>query len=64
MLTFSIEQPDGSIIYKEIEPQQYYKNLQDKLAKLQRAKKKKQTKILHKKSRIKEKILTINWQMN
>ena len=55
MLTFSIEQPDGSIIYKEIEPQKYYKNLQDKLAKFQRAKKKKQTKILHKKIKNKRK---------
>ena len=49
MMTYSIEQPDGSIAYKEIEPQKHYRNLQEKLAKSQRAKKKKQIKNIHKK---------------
>ena len=49
MMTYSIEQPDGSIAYKEIEPQKHYRNLQDKLAKFQRARKQKQVKNLHKK---------------
>jgi len=49
MMTYSIEQPDGSIAYKEVEPQKHYRNLQDKLAKFQRARKQKQVKNLHKK---------------
>lgn len=49
MMTLSIENPDGSIEYKEIEPQRHFKKSQDKLGKAQRAKKKKQIKIIHKK---------------
>ncbi len=49
MMTFSIEQPNGTVSYQEIEPQKYFKQSQDKLAKAQRAKKKKQIKSIHKK---------------
>jgi hypothetical protein len=49
MMTLSIEQPDGTVVYQEIEPQKYYKKSQEKLAKAQRAKKKKQIKKIHKK---------------
>ncbi len=58
MLTYSIEQPDGSVIYKEIEPQKHYRNLQEKVGKLQRAKKKKQVKLLNKKIKNKRKDFT------
>jgi transposase len=48
MLTFSIENPDGTIEYKEIEPQRFFKNSQEKLAIAQRANKKKQVRNIHK----------------
>ena len=47
MLTMSIESPDGNISYKTSEPQRFYKKLQDRLAKAQRARKKKQIKKIH-----------------
>ena len=47
MLTMSIESPNGNISYKTSEPQRFYKKLQDRLAKAQRARKKKQIKKIH-----------------
>ena len=47
MLTMSIEAPNGDISYKTSEPQRFYKKLQERLAKAQRAKKKKQIKKIH-----------------
>jgi transposase len=49
LMTFSIENPDGTIKYQEINPQKHFRKSQDKLAKAQRAKKKKQIKAIHKK---------------
>ena len=47
MLTMSIESPNGDISYKTYEPQRFYKKLQERLAKAQRARKKKQIKKIH-----------------
>lgn len=49
MMTLSIEEPDGSVRYEEIEPQRFFKKSQDKLATFQRAKKKRQVRNTHKK---------------
>lgn len=49
MLTLSVESPDGSIDYEEVEPPKFFKRTQERLAKAQRANKKKLTRNLHKK---------------
>lgn len=47
MLTFSTENPDGSIEYDEVEPQKFFVKAEEKLAQAQRAGKKKQVKTIH-----------------
>lgn len=49
MMTLSIEEPDGSVVYEEIEPKKFYKQSEEKLVIAQRANKKKQIKNIHKK---------------
>ena len=49
IMTLSIENPDGSVLYEEIQPQKHLRKLESKLAMAQRAKKKKLVKAIHKK---------------
>lgn len=48
-LTLCIEEPNGNIIYKEINPERHYRNLQEKLGKAQRARRFKKSKVISKK---------------
>ena len=48
-LTLCIEEPNGSISYKEINPEKHYRKLQEKLAKYQRARRFKKAKVISKK---------------
>ena len=49
MMTLCIEEPDGSISYKELDPPKFYRDSQKKLGKQQRARRFNQAKKTHKK---------------
>lgn len=48
-LTLCIEEPNGNIIYKEINPEKHYRGLEEKLGKAQRARRFKQAKVINNK---------------
>ena len=49
MMTLCIEEPNGNVVYKEIEPPKYYRDSQEKLGKQQRARRFKQSRKTNKK---------------